>query len=73
MGQVLEQAVQDDAESAGHGAWKVQAAFDSYTYWKHGSEPVRTDAAQKRMEYLRISQQVRGWFARQRGTVALQG
>jgi hypothetical protein len=37
----------------------LEATFDSLTYWKHGCDPVRSDAAQKRMEYLRISQQVR--------------
>ena len=55
---MLSLAAQNDSAVAAQGAWRVESEFGSFTYWKHGSEPVRTDAAQKRMEYLRISQQV---------------
>ena len=38
--------------------WASQATFTSFTAWKHGVQPLKTDSAQRRMDYLRICQQV---------------
>jgi len=55
-GQVLtkQQGAQEDSE------WVSQAAFKQFTSWKHGIDPLRTDSAQRRLDYLKICQQVSG-------------
>ena len=46
-----------------HGAqedskWVSHASFTQFTSWKHGVDPLRTDSAQRRLDYLKICQQV---------------
>ena len=38
--------------------WASQATFTSFTAWKHGVQALKTDSAQRRLDYLRICQQV---------------
>jgi len=53
-GQVLmkQQGAQEES------IWVSQAAFKEFTSWKHGIDPLRTDSAQRRLDYLKICQQV---------------
>ena len=39
--------------------WASQTTFTSFTAWKHGVQALKTDSAQRRLDYLRICQQVR--------------
>lgn len=45
-------------DSQEESKWVQQASFTEITAWKHGVGPVRTDSAQKRLDYLKICQQV---------------
>ena len=53
-GQVLvkQQGAQEDSK------WVSHASFTQFTSWKHGVDPLRTDSAQRRLDYLKICQQV---------------
>ncbi|CAK0734072.1 hypothetical protein CVIRNUC_000379 [Coccomyxa viridis] len=53
-GQVLlKQHVSDEGSQ-----WASQATFTSFTAWKHGVQALKTDSAQRRLDYLRICQQM---------------
>ena len=47
--------MRQDAESN----WVPQTQFTEFTYWKHGVDPLRKDSAQRRLDYLKVCQQVR--------------
>ena len=57
-GHVISKASADEPAASGPSAWRVETGFNSLTYWKHGADPVSADGPQKRMQFLRISQEV---------------
>ena len=68
-GQVLvKQHMSDEASQ-----WASQAVFTSFTAWKHGVQALGTDSAQRRLEYLRICQQVSRRVLKGRSYVSVEG
>ena len=49
---VKQQGAQEDSK------WVSRASFTQFTSWKHGVDPLRIDSAQRRLDYLKICQQV---------------
>ena len=57
-GQILRRAAEQQADLNTHGQWAPDVAFSEFVYWKHGLDPIRTDSAQRRLDFLKISEQV---------------
>ncbi|KAK9916495.1 hypothetical protein WJX75_003327 [Coccomyxa subellipsoidea] len=56
-GRILRRAAEQQADLNTHGQWAPDVAFSEFFYWKHGLDPIRTDSAQRRLDFLKISEQ----------------
>lgn len=57
-GQILRRTAEQRADGDDTPQWSADMAFSELVYWKHGLDPICTDSAQRRMAFLKISQQV---------------
>ncbi|EIE26593.1 hypothetical protein COCSUDRAFT_32223 [Coccomyxa subellipsoidea C-169] len=57
-GQILRRTAEQQADPSTHAQWSSDMAFKDFVYWKHGLDPIRTDGAQRRLDFLTISGQL---------------
>jgi hypothetical protein len=57
-GALLQKTAADESESSAAALWRLLKRFGSFTYWKHGTDPMLSDSAQRRLEFLSIQAQV---------------
>ena len=57
-GEILRRTAEQHTDGDSTPQWSPEMAFREFVYWKHGLDPICTDSAQRRMAFLKISEQV---------------
>ncbi|BDA40791.1 probable ribonuclease H2 subunit C at N-terminal half [Coccomyxa sp. Obi] len=57
-GQILRRTAEEHADGDSTPQWSPDMAFREFVYWKHGLDPICTDSAQRRMAFLKMSEQL---------------